>query len=79
MFATMGADGFSKRARDELLATGEHARPRTVDHATDLTRQEAHVAHLAAAGDTNAEIAASCSSARAPSSTTSERSSENYP
>jgi DNA-binding CsgD family transcriptional regulator len=58
MFATMGAEAFAGRARDELLATGERARKRTVETSTDLTPQEAHVARLAAAGDTNAEIAA---------------------
>jgi DNA-binding CsgD family transcriptional regulator len=58
MFAEMGADAFAGRARDELLATGERARKRTVETLTDLTPQEAHVARLAAAGDTNAEIAA---------------------
>jgi DNA-binding CsgD family transcriptional regulator len=43
---------------DELFATGEHARRRDVDTATDLTPREAHVANLAAAGNSNAEIAA---------------------
>jgi DNA-binding CsgD family transcriptional regulator len=38
-------------------ATGEHARRRDVDTATDLRPQEAHVANLAAAGNSNAEIA----------------------
>ena len=57
-FATIGADGFAERARHELLATGEHARKRTVETSNDLTPQEAHVARLAAAGNTNAEIAA---------------------
>jgi DNA-binding CsgD family transcriptional regulator len=54
----MGAEAFAKRAWDELLATGERARKRTVETSGDLTPQEAHVARLAAAGDTNAEIAA---------------------
>ena len=58
MFATMGAEAFAKRARDELLATGEHARKRTVETSSNLTPQEAHVAELAAAGGTNTEIAA---------------------
>ena len=58
MFATMGAEAFARRARDELLATGERVRKRTVDTSFDLTAQEAHVAQLAAAGGTNAEIAA---------------------
>ena len=58
----IGADGFAERARAELAAAGE-ALP-VVAAATgarrgyDLTPQEAHVARLAAAGATNAEIAA---------------------
>ena len=54
----MGAEGFAKRARDELLATGEHVRTRTVAAGTSLTAQETNIAHHAAAGETNAEIAA---------------------
>jgi DNA-binding CsgD family transcriptional regulator len=57
-FVTIGADGLAERARNELLATGEHARKRTVETSNDLTPQEAHVARLAAAGATNPEIAA---------------------
>ena len=57
-FEALGASSFVTRARDELLATGEHARARTVDTSSDLTPQERHVAELAAAGETNAEIAA---------------------
>jgi DNA-binding CsgD family transcriptional regulator len=58
LFATMGAEAFATRAADELLATGEHARRRSIGTTADLTAQEAHVARLAAGGDTNAEIAA---------------------
>ena len=58
MFVTMGADGFAERARLELLATGEHARKRTVETTHELTPQEAHVARLASEGHTNSEIAA---------------------
>jgi DNA-binding NarL/FixJ family response regulator len=58
MFDTMGAEAFASRSRGELLATGERARKRNVETLSDLTPQEAHVAHLAAAGGTNAEIAA---------------------
>jgi len=57
-FATIGVDGFAERARHELLATGERARKRTVTTSNDLTPQEAHVARLAASGETNSEIAA---------------------
>jgi len=48
---------FAQRARTELLATGEHARRRTIESADDLTPQETQVAKLAAAGETNTEIA----------------------
>lgn len=58
MFSAMGAEAFAKRAGAELLATGEHARKRSVETLSDLTPQEAHVAKLAAAGGTNNEIAA---------------------
>jgi DNA-binding CsgD family transcriptional regulator len=58
MFVDMGADAFADRARHELLATGERVRKRSVETSRDLTSQEEHIARLAAAGDTNAEIAA---------------------
>ena len=58
MFVGMGAETFADRARHELLATGERVRKRSVETSRDLTAQEEHVARLAAAGDTNAEIAA---------------------
>jgi DNA-binding CsgD family transcriptional regulator len=57
MFDEMGASAFAKRARDELLATGEHVRKRTVETSRDLTAQERHIADLVAGGHTNAEIA----------------------
>jgi DNA-binding CsgD family transcriptional regulator len=55
----IGADGFAERARAELAAAGE-TRPATAAarRGGDLTPQEANVARLAAAGATNAEIAA---------------------
>jgi DNA-binding CsgD family transcriptional regulator len=55
----IGADGFAERARAELAAAGE-TRPAkaAARHGRDLTPQEAQVARLAAAGATNAEIAA---------------------
>jgi DNA-binding CsgD family transcriptional regulator len=57
-FVTMGAKQFMTRAEAELLATGERARPRTVDRTGDLTPQELRIATLAAERQTNPEIAA---------------------
>ena len=58
MFTTMGIEGFADRSRRELLATGEHARKRTVETRGDLTPQEARIARLARDGLSNAEIGA---------------------
>jgi DNA-binding CsgD family transcriptional regulator len=57
LFADFGMEAFAERARIELLATGEHARRRTVDTLDQLTPQEVQIARLAARGDTNREIA----------------------
>ena len=57
-FFDFGMDAFAERARIELLATGEHARKRTVDTSHQLTPQEAQISRLAAQGNTNREIAA---------------------
>jgi DNA-binding CsgD family transcriptional regulator len=57
-FRSMGAEAFARRAERELLATGEHARKRTVDTLDQLTAQETQIARLAANGHTNREIAA---------------------
>jgi DNA-binding CsgD family transcriptional regulator len=54
----MGAQSFAARAERELLATGEHARKRTVDTLGHLTPQETQIARLVAEGHTNREIAA---------------------
>lgn len=55
----IGADGFAERARSELAAAGESPpNAAATRHGGDLTPQEAQVARLAAAGATNAEIAA---------------------
>jgi DNA-binding CsgD family transcriptional regulator len=58
MLSAMGAEAFAERARRELLATGETVRKRTVETASALTAQEAHIARLAADGHTNSEISA---------------------
>jgi DNA-binding CsgD family transcriptional regulator len=59
MFIFMGAHAFAARTRDELTATGEHARRRLVDAPADvLTAQEARIAGLVCEGATNAAIGA---------------------
>jgi len=58
LFTTMGIEAFAERARRELLATGETVRKRTVETASELTAQEAHIARLAVDGRTNMEIGA---------------------
>jgi DNA-binding CsgD family transcriptional regulator len=55
-FTTMGIEAFAERARRELLAAGDTVRKRTVEAASELTAQEAHIARLAADGHTNAEV-----------------------
>ena len=55
-FAAMGIEAFAERARRELLATGDTVRKRTVQTASELTDQEAHIAGLAVDGRTNVEI-----------------------
>jgi DNA-binding CsgD family transcriptional regulator len=56
VFATIGADGFTDRARRELLATGEKVRKRRDDTRDELTPQEEQIARLARDGRTNPEI-----------------------
>ncbi len=58
LFGEMGAQGFAARARLELSAAGEPAGAAAAEVDHGLTPQEARVASLAAAGATNAEIAA---------------------
>jgi len=58
MLGGMGLEAFAARARRELLATGEKVRKRNVGTCRELTPQEAHIARLALAGGTNAEIGA---------------------
>jgi DNA-binding CsgD family transcriptional regulator len=57
-FSSMGAEAFARRAERELLATGEHARKRTVETRGQLTPQEAQISRLVADGHTNREVAA---------------------
>ena len=54
----MGIEAFAERARRELTATGDAVRKRTVETASELTAQEAHIARLAVDGRANAEIGA---------------------
>jgi DNA-binding CsgD family transcriptional regulator len=56
LFTSMGTEAFADRARRELLATGEHARKRTVETREDLTPQEAQIARPARDGLSNAQI-----------------------
>ncbi len=58
MFKPMGAEAFAKRARIELLATGERARQRTAQTQDDLTPQEAQIARLVSQGESSRDIAA---------------------
>jgi DNA-binding CsgD family transcriptional regulator len=58
MLDAMGIDAFAEQASQELLATGETARKRTVETAIELTAQEAQVARLARDGLSNPQIAA---------------------
>ena len=58
MLAAMGAEAFAGRARRELLAAGETVRQPTAEPVSTLTAQEAHIARLAADGQSNAEIGA---------------------
>ena len=56
LLAGIGAEGFAERARRELHATGETVRRLTSETRDVLTPQEAQIARLAAAGQTNHEI-----------------------
>jgi DNA-binding CsgD family transcriptional regulator len=56
MLDAMGMAGFAERARKELAATGETARKRTIETASELTAQEAQIARLARNGHSNPEI-----------------------
>ena len=58
MFGSMGMKAFAARARAELAATGERARPRSPGAPEVLTPQEAQIAWLVAGHLSNREIAA---------------------
>jgi DNA-binding CsgD family transcriptional regulator len=58
LFAGIRAEAFAERARHELGATGETPRRRPSETRDVLTPQEAQIARLAAAGETNSEIGA---------------------
>ncbi len=58
MFDAMGMDAFAGRARAELRATGERARPRGPSAPPVLTAQEEQIARLVAEHLSNREIAA---------------------
>jgi DNA-binding CsgD family transcriptional regulator len=58
MFDSMGMEGFASRARAELRATGERARPRSPGAPEVLTPQEEQIARLVGEHLTNREIAA---------------------
>jgi DNA-binding CsgD family transcriptional regulator len=58
MFTSFGARAFAERTRRELAATGETVRKRSEPGHDELTAQEAQIARMAAAGQTNPEIGA---------------------
>ena len=58
LFASIGMEAFAERARNELTATGEKARKRTVETRDDLTAQERQIARFARDGLSNAELGA---------------------
>jgi DNA-binding CsgD family transcriptional regulator len=58
MLDAIGMEAFAERARQELQATGEKVRKRTVETRDDLTAQERQIARLAREGLSNPEIAA---------------------
>jgi DNA-binding CsgD family transcriptional regulator len=58
MLVVIGMEAFAERARQELQATGEKVRKRTVETRDDLTAQERQIARLARDGLSNPEIGA---------------------
>ena len=57
LFDALGAAAWSRRARQELRATGEKVGRRAPDLRDRLTAQELQIAQLAAAGLSNRQIA----------------------
>ena len=55
-FDALGVIPWSERARQQLRATGEKARPRIPEARDQLTPQELQIAQMAADGLTNREI-----------------------
>ena len=74
-FSRAGAEAFAERARRELLATGETVPRRTRRRATSSRPRRHRSPAWRATGSRTRRSAPSCSSARAPSSTTCARSS----
>ncbi len=58
MLVAIGMEAFAERARNELRASGEKVRKRTVETRDDLTAQERQIARLARDGLSNPEIGA---------------------
>jgi DNA-binding CsgD family transcriptional regulator len=58
MLVAIGMEAFAERARQELEATGEKVRKRTIETRDDLTAQERQIARLARDGLSNPEIGA---------------------
>ena len=57
IFDSLGAEPWAERARSELAATGERARPRTLRATEELTPQELQLARIVAKGASNREAA----------------------
>ena len=57
MFTTIGAEGFARRTRRELTATGETVRKQTAETSGELTTREVQIVRLVRQGLANQEIA----------------------
>jgi len=58
MLGAIGMEAFAERARQELIATGEKVRKRSVETRDQLTPQEEQIARLARDGLSNPQIGA---------------------